>query len=309
MSLAERILTRLSRDPAAGDYPEPCTLGRRNVDTALSSLTRQFPGFGQLVAGQRVVDFGCGYGYQCLALATKYDCTVVGIDINPEGTSKGIAMARSMNVSESRLSFVDRATPAMKGTFDVAISHNSFEHFPNPESILDEMKDLVSPSGKILITFGAPWLSPYGSHMHFFTRVPWVNILFPEKAVMTVRSRYRDDGARRYEEVKSGLNKMTLARFERIVASSGLEVAFMRYRCVKNLDSLATVPLIRELFVNSVSAILVKAASPVPTASAPAIQRRQDRRIETVDVLHVSDLAGRADAHGPVDDHDRDRTR
>src|SRR5712672_456140 len=151
MSVAERILARLSRDPGTADYPSPSTLARRNVDTALSTLTRQFPGFDQLVAGRRVVDFGCGYGYQCLALATKHDCTVVGIDINPEGTSKGIAMASAMNVPESRLSFVDRATSAMKGTFDVAISHNSFEHFPDPESVLDEMKDLVSPSGKILI--------------------------------------------------------------------------------------------------------------------------------------------------------------
>ena len=140
----------------------------------------------------------------------------------------------------------------------MAISHNSFEHFSDPRAVLEEMKGLIADGGKILITFSPPWLSPYGSHMHFFTRVPWVNILFPERAVMAVRSRYRNDGARRYEEVESGLNKMTVGRFERIVASCGLEFAYKRYRCVRNLDFFGQARLVREFFVNSVSAILVK---------------------------------------------------
>jgi SAM-dependent methyltransferase len=260
MSIAERILARLSRDPGAGDYASALEHEHVTVENALATLTWAFPRFDELVRGRRVVDFGCGYGYQSVALATKYDCTVVGIDTNPRGISKALALARSMDVPESKVSFVDRATGAMKGTFDVVISQNSFEHFGNPASILNEMVSLLADSGKILITFSPPWLSPYGSHMHFFTRVPWVNVLFPENAVMAVRRRYRDDGARRYEEVESGLNKMTLERFEGIVASSGLEIAFKRYRCVKNVNFLGAVPIVREFFVNSVSVILVKAA-------------------------------------------------
>jgi len=260
VSIAERILTLLSRDPGAGDYASTLEHERATVENALGTLTRAFPCFDQLVSGRRVVDFGCGYGFQSLALATKYDCTVVGIDTNPKGIAKAQDLARSTNLPESKVSFVERATVAMMGTFDVVISQNSFEHFGDPTAILDQMKSLLAPSGKILITFSPPWLSPYGSHMHFFTRVPWVNVLFPENAVMAVRRRYRDDGARRYEEVESGLNKMTVGRFERIVASSRLEVDFKRYRCVKNVNFLGAVPFVREFFVNSVSVILIKAA-------------------------------------------------
>lgn len=39
----------------------------------------------------------------------------------------------------------------------------------------------------LLITFGCPWLSPYGSHMHFFTKMPWINVFFSETTVMRVR--------------------------------------------------------------------------------------------------------------------------
>ena len=48
----------------------------------------------------------------------------------------------------------------VEGEFDVAISLNSFEHFPEPEKNLDDLAAAISPGGRILITFGSPWLSP-----------------------------------------------------------------------------------------------------------------------------------------------------
>ena len=78
---------------------------------------------------------------------------------------------------------------------------------------------------------------------------------------MAVRSRYRDDGATRYEDVESGLNRMTVARFERTVAASGLTVHLRRCECVKRLDALSRLPLIRELFVNRISCVLSKGES------------------------------------------------
>ena len=141
MSIAERILARLSRDPGTGDYASALTYEHVTVENALATLTGAFPRFDELVRGRRVVDFGCGLGFQSLALATKYDCTVVGIDTNPKGISKALALARSMNVPESKVSFVDRATSAMKGTFDVVISQNSFEHFGNPKPARRFRKD------------------------------------------------------------------------------------------------------------------------------------------------------------------------
>ena len=85
----------------------------------------------------------------------------------------------------------------MKGGFDIVLSHNSMEHFGDPARILDVMKSALKPDGRLYITFGPPWYAPYGSHMHFFTRVPWVNLLFSERTVMAVRARYRNDADRK----------------------------------------------------------------------------------------------------------------
>jgi hypothetical protein len=73
---------------------------------------------------------------------------------------------------------------------------------------------------------------------------------------MKVRVRFREDGAMRYEEVESSLNKMTVAKFEHTVSGAGLQMVHRRYDCVKNLNFRGKLPLLRELFVNQISCVL-----------------------------------------------------
>src|SRR5262249_55871556 len=141
------------------------------------------------------------------------------------------------------------------GEFDLAISLNSFEHFHNPEQNLAELARSVCPGGKILISFGPPWFAPYGSHMHFFTRLPWVNLLFPERAVFRVRRLYREDDATTY---LPGINKMSIRRFEAIIRNSGLIVERLRYHTIWRLPVLQRIPILRELFINHVACVLKK---------------------------------------------------
>ena len=136
------------------------------------------------------------------------------------------------------------------------ISQNSFEHFNDPVEILNEMKSLINDTGKIIITFGPPWYAPYGSHMHFFCKIPWVHVLFSEKAVMTVRKHFRDDHMMTY--VDAGMNKMTISKFEHLIESIDLKIVFKRYKCIKGLDLLSKIPYLREFFINHVSVLLEK---------------------------------------------------
>jgi len=145
------------------------------------------------------------------------------------------------------------------GKFDLVISQNAMEHYRDPAGSLCLMRQAVRPGGRILITFGPPWLAPYGSHMHFFTAVPWVNVLFRERTVMAVRRHFRNDGATRYDEVRKGLNKMTLRKFKELVITSGLRPVYWKLECAKGLNSVAKIPLLREFFVNRVTCLLVEA--------------------------------------------------
>lgn len=255
MSISEQILLALSRPPGSVAVPAAGEQDDWTPDNALSLLRRTVPAAHLDFAGQHVLDFGCGVGEQTLALAREGAAHVCGVDIN--AALLDAARARAAGSPEGdRVSFALGTDGLASGSFDVIVSQNSMEHFPDPEGVLATMRRLLRPGGRLLITFGPPWFAPYGSHMHFFTMVPWVQLLFAERTVMRVRSRYRDDGAKRYEDVVGGLNRMSLARFERLVASCGLRPLFRRYDCIRGLDVLGRVPVVRELFVNHVTCVL-----------------------------------------------------
>lgn len=258
MNFQEFILLSFSRAPENEDYgseKRECT-----IDNSVSLLEAEYSDLGALVSGKRVVDFGCGLGYQSIALAKKYDCSVVGIDSNRTTLDGAVENAKPYQISRSRLSFVDKISDSMLNNFDIVISQNSFEHFGNPAKVLDEMRSLLDESGKILVTFGPPWLAPYGSHMHFFCKMPWINVFFSEETVMNVRNHFRSDGATKYEDVESGLNKMTIAKFERIILSSNLKIESRNYKSVKGIGLLSRIPFVREFFVNHITVILSVAA-------------------------------------------------
>ncbi len=256
MSIGERLLLLLSRSPEDTAGKEQNNKPEGGHNAALEILNRVFPEFSSIVSRKRVVDFGCGVGDQGLALVEEFDCFVLGIDTNTKTLGRAVENAKQRSISQEKVEFVERAEDKHRGAFDVVISQNSFEHFPDPGFILDEMKSLLNENGVILLTFGPPWFAPYGSHMQFFCRVPWLNLLFSEEAVMSARSRYRSDGAKRYEDVESGLNRMTIQKFETLIAACGLEVVNERYECVKGLQFLRSIPVLRELFINHVSVVL-----------------------------------------------------
>lgn len=250
-NIPERILYLFSKPPHAAFRPRGYAQmsGEWNLANALSTLEAAFPDFGRLIHGKRVLDYGCGEGFQSVAMRRRGASTVHGIDIH-EGQ---LRHAREVAKGVEGITFSTELPPP--GSVDVVVSQNSFEHFPQPEKNLAEMADALRAGGEILICFGPPWLAPYGSHMHFFTTLPWVNVLFSERTVHRVRSLYRVDGAMTYGP---SLNKMTLRKFERLIEASGLEVVSRKYRPVRSLPFVTQVPYLREFLTNEVSCILRK---------------------------------------------------
>lgn len=271
MKLADRILLALSRAPEAEDH------GREDDAwdsvTALSLLQAAYPPFVSEIADKAVLDFGCGFGWQVVAMAHRGAKRAAGVDSDAAILANARELARRAGIGGSTIEFHQTLEPELYGEFDLVISQNAMEHFLDPVAIVNLMKQALKPNGKILITFGPPWLAPYGSHMRFFTTVPWVNVWFSEKTVMNVRRRFRDDGATRYEDVRKGLNKMTLRKFEQIVKGCGLRPVYWKLDCVRGIDWLGRVPVLRELFVNHVTCMLAQTARSSVDATAPRVSQ------------------------------------
>lgn len=258
MRISERILLQLSRKPGSAEYAG-ATLNY-TVDNALDFARKTIPDLLDRIKDKSVLDYGCGPGYQAVAMALRGAKSVVGLDINETWLECARALAHEPQCHD-RVSFYEGprflSDSSNRGKFDVTLCCGSFEHFADPAKELANMKSMTRPGGRILITFAEPWLSPRGSHMDNFCRVPYLNILFPEKTVMAVRSRFKDDGATRYEEIRSGLNRMTLAKFERIVKESGLTVEHQNFFATKNLPAVKHIPFLREFLVSAVTCVLV----------------------------------------------------
>lgn len=249
--LGEWILRHLSREPdEGGNGGDEWERGRE-----LHKICRRIPWFPAMIRGARVLDFGCGSGYQVARIAELGATEVVGLEIQEELRRKAGEVADRYGVRD-RVAFYAMLPSELQGTFDVIVSQNSMEHFSEPVSVLETMKAALAPTGRAVVVFGPLWWHPYGAHMHYFTKVPWPQVWFDEATIMTVRSDYRDDGAESFEEVQGGLNRMTVGTFRQAVEQTGFEFDLFEVEATKDLDVLARVPGLRELVAKNVFAIL-----------------------------------------------------
>ena len=245
-----RLLLRwFCRKPGTEDYPMQGVHYLPGHE--LDKLLAVFPDLRNQIAGKNVVDFACGWGYQCIALARAGAKHVLGTEINESAIDAANRLVAHHKLA-GQVSIMREIPPDFRA--DIIVSRNGFEHFLEPDRILLQMQSALSPCGKIFIAFAPPWNAPWGAHMAYFCRLPWVHLVFSEKTVMDVRRVFRPGTERTYREV--GLAQMSLAKFERIIRESGLSVQYCRYDCVHRMNWLSRTPL-RELFVNRVSCILM----------------------------------------------------
>ncbi|HID93743.1 MAG TPA: class I SAM-dependent methyltransferase [bacterium (Candidatus Stahlbacteria)] len=263
LNLPEKILVKLSKDPDEVSLEEE--VGQKdnsNLIDRLNSLKDKFgPLFLSEIRDKDVLEVGCGEGRDTISLACYGSPkSVTGMDIREKCIFK--ANLLSMEYSQlGKASFVcsdGSSMPFANQAFDIIFTKDCMEHFPDPDAVMREMIRVLKIDGKIFITFGPPWFHPYGSHCDYFLNVPWANLLFSERTVMSVRGRFRGDGAKKYSEVDGGLNKMTVRKFKKLIKRSDLKVTSLKIKGVKNLGVLTKIPILNELFSSEISCVLEK---------------------------------------------------
>jgi 2-polyprenyl-3-methyl-5-hydroxy-6-metoxy-1,4-benzoquinol methylase len=127
------------------------------------------------VAGETVVDVGCGDGVLCGELLQAGWTRVVGIDV----AQHRIEHARRMYPSASfHCGSIDECGVA-PASVDLAIMDNVIEHLPAPRAFLESLHRYVKPGGRVvLITpnmesgnyrlLGRRWTPELAPHAHIF---------------------------------------------------------------------------------------------------------------------------------------------
>jgi SAM-dependent methyltransferase len=179
-------------------------------------------------AGKVVIDFGCGEGDDAIEMAGRGAQRVTGIDIREDLLEIAKQKALSAGLQDTCLFGF-----STKELADVVVSLDAFEHFADPAAVLRSMSTLLRPAGEVLVSFGPTWYHPLGGHL--FSVFPWAHLIFNEKALIRWRSTFKTDGATRFSEVAGGLNQMTIAKFEELVARSPLTFADLEVLPIRKL--------------------------------------------------------------------------
>ncbi len=106
---------------------------------------------------KNVLDVGCGTGNVLVEILKIKRINIAGIDLSEK--MLGIAKKRIGNEADLRNGDSENL-PWNDSRFDMVICTDSFHHYPSPKTVLNEMKRVLTPTGKIIIA--DPWLpSPF----------------------------------------------------------------------------------------------------------------------------------------------------
>lgn len=265
------MLNRLSRRP---NFPE-----RTTPESYADWEYREAPyqiglieAAGVSFEGQRVLDVGCGLGGKSVAFAERGK-HVVGADLSLDNVRAGARFAAKRHADGIDYVAADAGKlPVRSGSFDIVVSTDTFEHFPEPETSLSEMRRALRKGGTLVAVFG-PFGSPLGSHLYDSIFVPWCHVLFSRDTLaeaLRELARRRaagtdstDEEAQRAEEqiafFDHHLNRMTLRRFRKLVKDQpGLALRrWMKWTPPKlrPLTPLLRVPGLDELLTGLVVAV------------------------------------------------------
>ncbi|MGZ3790183.1 MAG: class I SAM-dependent methyltransferase [Bacteriovorax sp.] len=173
--------------------------------------------FSEKISGKVVVDFGCGHGEDTEAMAKWGAKKAIGLEIRKE-----LVEANSERIKLPNCSFMTTLSPELQSKADLIISIDAFEHFDNPDQILKMMYECLQPGGEAFISFGPTWYHPLGGHA--FSVFPWSHLIFTERALIRWRNQFYHDGATKFCEVDGGLNKLSIARLEKVFRESSFQV-------------------------------------------------------------------------------------
>jgi SAM-dependent methyltransferase len=121
------------------------------------------------------LELGCGDGMvSCILQRNGKITTAIDIradKLDPRAENEGVTF---IHMDATHLEFDD-------ASFDFVFSYNSFEHFKEPGTVLQEAIRVARVGGYIYIAFDPLYMAPWGLHAYRIINVPYCQLLFPKE--------------------------------------------------------------------------------------------------------------------------------
>ena len=219
-----------------------------------------------------VLDVGCGAAGKSLYYLSLGANSVVGIDVVEKYEREAYELQKELGLEGFKFCVADASeTDFQDNSFDTVIMNDAMEHVDKPEKVLEEVKRILKPGGKLYVNF-PPYNHPFGAHLSDAIGIPWVHLFFSDKTLIKGykelvsklpdgdnRVKFRisvsDDG----KEYFSYINKMTIKRFNKLANNSGLKVKYYSEEPLRPfLAPLCKIGFLKDCFVKMVVCVLEK---------------------------------------------------
>lgn len=98
----------------------------------------------------KILDVGCGTG--SILLNLPWECKITGIDLSPYAIKKARDYCSEQYRSAVFLVGDGNALPFKDNLFDTVLLIDVLEHTENPKQIVSEIKRVLKPRGKVVVT-------------------------------------------------------------------------------------------------------------------------------------------------------------
>ena len=171
------------------------------------------------LADQRVLEIGCGAGYEVWYLSHQFGADATGLDIIERAAWKELADERTHYVlgdlTTSRL-FDD-------ATFDRIISFAVWEHVAHPTATLAEALRILRPGGLAWIKANLH-RGPMASHLYADIAFPYPHLLFTDDVIREFMRRHG-----RPAQGASWVNRLSWADYEARIRAIGFRIRALRF--------------------------------------------------------------------------------
>ncbi len=124
---------------------------RSSFYSGVESKLVNFLGF---ETGKKVLDVGCGTGFLCQFIVSKFgylDLDITGMDLQDELLEQAVRSAESEKLPVRYIKGDAHQIPFPDESFDYLVSHTLIKWVQNPDKVLQEMHRVLKPGGRIYI--------------------------------------------------------------------------------------------------------------------------------------------------------------
>jgi len=183
----------------------------------------------RLEPGSRVLDLGCGAGFDTLQAAMQVGPAgkVIAVDMTPAMLSKTRSGAAELGLGqiEARLGYAE-SLPLEDGSVGVVISNGVINLCPDKMAVMKEINRVLRPGGRLVAV--EPWRTPFLDLVHFVSELPPVRRVWGRMDAFATMSDYE----RVTYEAGLGMPEPLLAVVDRFFEREQVKIGFGKLRYV-----------------------------------------------------------------------------